>query len=349
MLIRRGTDVVQRSRPGRRGLRLLFLVAAFLAPTRLAAQSHPLNEAWRWVQYDMASGLPSDRVLDVAETTEDVLWASTEGGLAWYDGYRWQPASLAGEAEDEPRISNIVPDLAGQLLVTAGGRLYRGDGRGFTYILGGQVDGVGEVVSVVPASPDTLLVFARGGTYRYVADALEPWPSPQSLLENVQPSLLRPRRTQVGTIWANNAGRTYMWTGGGWSEPFAAPLRFFDEGPWGRIWSVTDPPPGTDLTGVWTEQPGQEAVRAASDDASLITAMVVDSMGDALVRHASGRVRIRTAGQWQWLSQVPEPLATASFVRRRRNGDLMVGTARSLFYFREGPARWSRWADSTLR
>ncbi len=69
----------------------VLLMGAGHPASPVQAQTDPLNEAWRWVHYGAESGLPSDRVLDIVETTEGIAWAMTGAGLAWYDEYRWHP------------------------------------------------------------------------------------------------------------------------------------------------------------------------------------------------------------------------------------------------------------------
>ena len=65
-------------------LHWVLLVHVLLLNPRVAqAQAvEPLNQAWRWVLYTTESGLPSDRVLNVVESTTGVLWAQTGAGLA---------------------------------------------------------------------------------------------------------------------------------------------------------------------------------------------------------------------------------------------------------------------------
>ncbi len=60
------------------GHQLCFFIGALLGalllfPAPLHAQNDPLYEDWRWVHFTTASGLPSNTIINVVETTEGVV------------------------------------------------------------------------------------------------------------------------------------------------------------------------------------------------------------------------------------------------------------------------------------
>ena len=59
------------------------------------AQVDTFRDAWRWAHFTTASGLPSNTVYGITEATDGTVWASTEAGLAWYDGFIWHPVGLS--------------------------------------------------------------------------------------------------------------------------------------------------------------------------------------------------------------------------------------------------------------
>ena len=79
---------------------LLGLISPAAGWTQSASPSglDPLQEPGRWAKFTAASGLPSNQVTDVVETTDGGLWAVTSAGLAWYDDFRGHPLFLAGGA-----------------------------------------------------------------------------------------------------------------------------------------------------------------------------------------------------------------------------------------------------------
>jgi len=56
-----------------------------------SAQLSTLNDSWRWVLFTTDDGLPSNRVFNIIETMSGTVWAVTQSGLAWFNGYYWEP------------------------------------------------------------------------------------------------------------------------------------------------------------------------------------------------------------------------------------------------------------------
>ena len=93
--------------------------------------------------YASADGLPSEKVLDLAQEAEGRLYARTDAGVALFDGERWIPAegdTAAALFEPIPWYPSIEPlvgspgavrDVAshgGEIAVAAAGGLYVGNG-----------------------------------------------------------------------------------------------------------------------------------------------------------------------------------------------------------------------------
>ena len=116
----------------RRWAPAFLLILAFF-PAVLSAQMEKIGELWRWVQFTTEVGLPSNRVFDIVETRSGTIWAITQSGLAWYDGYCWH---AAGDASGLPRIRvrKIAECSDNQLLVLVDGHLFRGGLSGFREI-----------------------------------------------------------------------------------------------------------------------------------------------------------------------------------------------------------------------
>ncbi|MDI6766479.1 MAG: hypothetical protein QME52_06620 [Bacteroidota bacterium] len=70
----------------------IFLIWITLT-TIIFAQTNTLNDDWRWVRFTTDDGLPSNRVFDVIETKSGIVWAATEFGAAWYNGFYWHSIS----------------------------------------------------------------------------------------------------------------------------------------------------------------------------------------------------------------------------------------------------------------
>ncbi len=128
------------------------------------ATAQAFQDQWRWAHFTVESGLPSNNVLDVVETPAGTVWASTGGGIAWFDEYRWHPMGAAqGIPEREPSV--IATHGDDELWAVVDGALYLGDKSGFRHVPI-SVDGNDlQVRGVVAAGPN--------GTFLLAADSRE--------------------------------------------------------------------------------------------------------------------------------------------------------------------------------
>lgn len=117
------------------------------------------NDPWRWVQFKQSSGLPSNSVYDVVETPSGTVWAATQRGLVWYDGFRWHEMGAAqGIPAKQPRaIATYGND---EIVAVIERRLYRGDRDGFEEVRV-EVDGTAyEALSVRKAAANGSFLLA---------------------------------------------------------------------------------------------------------------------------------------------------------------------------------------------
>ncbi|HEV8539061.1 MAG TPA: hypothetical protein VGR15_09115, partial [Bacteroidota bacterium] len=106
---------------GRTGI-VAFLSFILLHECTLA-QFETLNEDWRWVQFTTQSGLPSNHILELVESSDSTPWVATTSGIAWYDGFRWTTVFDSG-AYTESTVS-LAAMGSGDMLVVAAGSLFR--------------------------------------------------------------------------------------------------------------------------------------------------------------------------------------------------------------------------------
>jgi signal transduction histidine kinase/ligand-binding sensor domain-containing protein/AraC-like DNA-binding protein len=110
----------------------LLIIAG--APSTIRAASIPYAvRAWT-----IEDGLPTSTVQDIAQTPDGYLWLSTTGGLARFDGVRFQAVGLA-QGLPTNRFQGLAVDRAGALWIsTEDGILLRWDGRAFTHYATGS-------------------------------------------------------------------------------------------------------------------------------------------------------------------------------------------------------------------
>src|SRR6185436_18486409 len=81
--------------------------------------------------WTIEDGLPTSTVQDIAQTPDGYLWLSTTGGLARFDGVRFEVFGLAHGLPTN-RFQGLTIDRAGALWISSeDGVLLRWDGRAF--------------------------------------------------------------------------------------------------------------------------------------------------------------------------------------------------------------------------
>ncbi|RMD99250.1 MAG: hypothetical protein D6814_05920, partial [Calditrichaeota bacterium] len=118
----------------------LWRVALFVAALNLgqagtlSAQLETFADAWRWVKFTTEEGLPSNRVYQVLETKTGFVWAITDMGVAWYDGYAWHSVPApAGILKGLNLKVSLAPNDR-DLLIAMDGRLFQISPEGFQEI-----------------------------------------------------------------------------------------------------------------------------------------------------------------------------------------------------------------------
>ena len=107
---------------------MLLSSIAVGAPAHAAPSLPYTVRAWT-----VEDGLPTSTVQDIAQTPDGYLWLSTTGGLARFDGMRFETFGLA-QGLPSNRFQGLCVDRDGTLWISSeDGSLIRRDGRGFTY------------------------------------------------------------------------------------------------------------------------------------------------------------------------------------------------------------------------
>ena len=171
------------------------------------------------MRFTTTSGLPSNRVLDVVETADGTVWAATSSGLAWYDGYRWNPV---GETNGLPQSSpwKVTAGPDGELVVVNDFRLYRGDTAGFREIPVEVENNPQLVGAAVPFTGNTVLIHAGGVLYTYVSDRLERYTE----YPGYPDSTLSPYQDKHGGTWLAGHGGLYHWEEERWMSTATVPI-----------------------------------------------------------------------------------------------------------------------------
>ena len=324
------------------GLLLALVLLPGLPPSEAHAQTTPLNESWRWIPFTTTSGLPSNTILDIIETTEGTPWVLTPNGLAWYDAFRWHPIEVV-PGGSEQSLLRLVPDLAGGVFVVADEQLYQGGRNGFTPVPL-VVDGEAiPVWSVVPVAEESLLIASHGQLFSYESGRITPIVSPSGFPASDHIDWLL-ERTKSGRVWLSASPGLYEWIDGQWHR--ALPGR--------QVGRIREDSLGTMMVvqltlerrALWTMQSGQAPVFRKLLGAGYIISWAVAPGGDAIIGYTSGQIEVRSKGQWRLLDPIPEPMTGLRVVLYHSNGDLWLGTNNGLFLHRSTNPRWHHWTHA---
>jgi len=332
---------------GERALRNSFVLTvcvAVAAACPAAAQSPRSPEVWRWIAFAADAGLPGTRVSALGETSDGVIWAGTDKGLAWFDGYRWRaiPAALG---MPRVRVVQMEPDRRGGVLVVADSTLYRGDTSGFRAIPVAEGARPLRVERAVPAGGDSILVLSAFRLYACVGSACRRVGPRQGLPSGY-----------VSGLWGSRAGGCWVAAERGLFAQEGATWRLrlpSVPGPWSiRVLAV-----GTDGRGIvvrqrpwpdgglWEWDDDGPLVQSRAPPQSPAAAGDVGPNGAAAVAYASLDLSVRERGLWRWLP-VPAGIGAILAVRYASNGDLWAGGEGGLYLYRASSRLWTYWRSS---
>ena len=309
-----------------------------------------LYESWRWVHFTTASGLPSNRVNSVVETGDGTAWASTTGGVAWYDGYRWHPMD---DGDGIPAGRPLHLSVHGNQLLAVGPdhHLYRGTTESFARIPLVSAGRDLRAFSALSLTADRILVLTSETTlseihaYTIENGRLVPFDHPSRLLWTQQSPQMWPSR--AGGIWLNTLHGLHQWKDGEWIERIRRPegailaLRGLAEDEHGAgVASLVLP---SNMRGLWEWGADAPMELNRNEPGDQIEALDIGPDGEVMVVYRSGDAWMRRGGDWSALAPVPPAMDKALFVKYRSNGDLWLGTERGLYIHRRSLSRWSYW------
>ncbi|MBI1786793.1 MAG: PAS domain S-box protein, partial [Acidobacteria bacterium] len=309
----------------------------------LSAQSSALYDAWRWTHFGVESGLPSRRVHQVLETSEAV-WAATDLGLAWYDGFRWHDAR--GLPKSRIQALDQIPG-SGTVVALADQVVYQGTRDGFRRL---PLEHEGKPVHVLSMAvhPDHRLVLLvhEAGWVLYENGRLK------VLHIGPQISLSRVIGAGGGAVWLNGERGLYRLR----QEEPELVLRNPGAPPSNlTVFSLAENQAGLGLVslldptgsgvGLWEWTSTTPPVRNSSEGLEVIQALDISPTGEPLAAYQSGEIRFRRAGKWMALEPVPAQMRQVLCLRYRPNGDLWVGTGNGLYLHKLYSQRWTSWRE----
>jgi PAS domain S-box-containing protein len=306
-----------------------------------------MAEEWRWSHYTTEHGLPSNQINLVAESTNGTLWANTEAGAAWYDGYEWHPVLT------DKKFRILRPFRGSSVLALEEGKLWLLDK---THQLRQRVYAEGKELSLSSLGIDregiVILECGRMGMFR--------WEPSSGRTERMQePPVgfqgIRLRHGEGGGVFAEGLYGLARWSATGWSkaewklvlsrpdtkngeDTQAVRIRSFGENRKGQgVLSLSLP---SDWMGAWEWE--QEAPlrlnRKMGGEIARLTA--VAESGDALMVFNPNQTWLREQGKWGELMAPPGFLGTATALYFDRADNLWISTSMGIHRLRMDKSRW---------
>ncbi len=323
-----------------------FLLSCILQHPQLRSQTEKFYDSWRWAHFTTASGLPSDRVSDVVETPEGTVWAITQSGIAWFNGYYWIPANTVnGLVGVNP--PGVVAGENDSVLVILDGVLYYGgknDFRPIPFVVNGQNKKVTSAARF-PGGGFLLLsdhdfYILRDGIIR-IAD-FPPGAVPRRVL--------RMWSTRGRGIWINTFEGLYRWELNRWSLKIPShtiPLNVSQiaEDISGNGLACVSGPVEDD--GIWEWNSDAAPRRNDTEREHFVQCLDVGPENEAIVVQNNGAIRTRKGPAWTSLQPRPPQVNNILFARYRDNGDLWVGTENGLYLQNRSSERWTFWKSET--
>jgi PAS domain S-box-containing protein len=345
------------------GVRLALGIAliAMLMGAPVAGQVPAGSDAWRWASFGRADGLPPGSVSALAESSSGIVWAATDAGLAWFDGFVWNRMGASRGVPERP-VTRLVPRPRGGVLAIIHGRVYRGDTTGFVdapvrvsaaRFDSTRPDRVAEqvVTAVAPlGSTDLLALISRDAgvsstraVVRMRDTAITPVQAPQPLDSAADLFV-----TRSGTVYLSAVGQLYRWNGETWlpslsiggSETAVAGLAGNAAG--AVIGFALQP---VEDRGVFEGTEGGALRRVVSEGSAPALSADVGPSGDAVMLYQSGQIRLRSRGTWTDPDYIPPALGrSARSVLYTDRGDLWFGTDDGAVLYRATARRWTGWS-----
>jgi len=325
-------------------LRAVGMVFLLLVTRPLFAQLPELYDDWRWVRFDLYSGLSSPQILNIVELPSGVPWVHLRSGLVWYDGFQWQDVPLDSLESAEISRGLVSADSDGVVLVISP-NVYRVTSRGATRLTP-SVNGAPVAVQRAFSLPNMGIVL-QGDTalflYRRGTTVLLPSPYQHALVRTPD-NPFGLYQTANGVLWLNAPRGLFRWAENGWRLWFAPP-----DGEDLLIYSIVESPRGVgalsarlNVRHVSIDWVGDRITRTEiTDPSTALTMAEISPDGIIIAQRNSGVLTMYAGGAWHLVSPPPTPMLNARVFRFRTNGDLWVGKEGSLYLCSISSHRWT--------
>ena len=305
-----------------------FLVfAVCVLPPLFGAKSHiQAASGYLCDVYSAAEGLPENTVASVARTTDGYLWVATQGGLARFDGLRFQAFHML----DSPGLPH---DNIHYVAGSRDGSLWVGTyNRGVAHLVNGRFEPVPGLLSpviraILEDREGTIWIATRGGLNRWKNGALSAYTQKDGMPAS---DVLALAEDPEGRIWiGSTTGLSLLERGklaafSGQSRLAGMDVRSFAVARDGSLWAASSQALARLKDGVVQEWYGREQLPFKGEIRSIAEAtdgaLWIGTFGDGLQRMEGSR--FERFGTEQGLAS-----ALVFCLRADPDGSLWVGTS----------------------
>ncbi|MBI4810188.1 MAG: PAS domain S-box protein [Ignavibacteriales bacterium] len=280
-------------------------------------------------------------MFDITETKNGIVWAATEFGAAWYNGFYWQSISQKdGLPERIP--SAIVSDGKDSLYVLISGQLYYGDLKGF-----GKIpiimSGAEKKVTSIAFVNNELILTVDEKVFILQNNSVKPFTHSSIDIKNQKVFMVH--QTRFST-WLNTSSGLYRWENNKWNLKLEAPsqsiaIKYLAEDCLGNgVASIIGP---RSHYGIWEWTTNSNLTKNLKEGIENVLALDIGPEGNAIMAKEPEVVKVSQNRSWPSLQFIPPQLKNSHLLKFRNNGDLWVGTELGLYLHRVTSKRWEVW------
>jgi signal transduction histidine kinase len=277
------------------------------------------------------------------ETTDSTAWVSTYGGIAWYDGYRWNPVIVDSSLTNQ-RVRTIEPFGGNYVCVILAGSLYVGGKKGFEKIDFSWISNNVTVVSVAVKDSTTYYSVVELPDTSYVVKNQK---GINTILRFPAPGKLYNPKTNIWMLGEGGGGNTNLYIIKNDSAVkintygyHLNAIREIVENDNGFGLLAADAPK-QDI-GLFEYDKNFRITHSSTEKNQPVRTLDISEKSEAVVIYESGEIHIRTNEHWVNIDPLPKQMLNVVSVQYRKNNDLWFCTENGLYLFKRQENIWTK-------
>jgi PAS domain S-box-containing protein len=320
---------------------LIVLFMLLITPLHIYSQKYAVSERWRWTNFTVEDGLPSNAVFSIVEAPDGTPWVNTQAGLAWYNGYCWETIDSLKGLPAQQMQTIIVDGNDSLLVIDRTHKLYYGGKHGFRPVRL-LIDGKEELIGTAAKYYDGRFLFlSRSSLFIGNTELAEKYELPDEFKNQ---KILGIWNTGGNSIWMNASAGLYRMENNRWHLKLPSKIESYSilqlwENINGYGLAFIASPPG-DL-GLWEWSPTSDPEKMTSEGIEVVTSLDINNDNDRIILKEIDLLKIYTGDRWFVPTQLIPEIKNIFTVKFRRNGGLWIGTVNGLHMFSSLSRQWT--------